>query len=319
MVQNIIKNKGGLHNRISHKIRLLPFNLNETELFLRARKINYTRYDILQLYMVMGGIPHYLEKIKRGKSAVQNIDLMCFDKDGTLNDEFNQLFASLFSESDTHLKMVETLSSVKKGITRDELIKKTKLKGGGAFSAKLEELIESGFVTEFGFFKNKSKQTVYRLTDEYSLFYLKFIKNIKRSGRGTWQRLFTSQSYISWSGLAFENTCLKHVSQIKKALGIEAVYSENSSWFNKKAQIDLLIDRDDNIINICEIKFYKTPFLIDKSCFNDLKKKVTELKSVISVRKNVFVVMITSFGVVANKYSSEIIENDLKMDCLFSD
>jgi AAA+ ATPase superfamily predicted ATPase len=114
MIQNIIKNKGGLHNRLSHKIRLLPFNLNETELFLRARKINYTRYDILQLYMVMGGIPHYLEKIKRGKSTVQNIDLMCFDKDGILNDEFNQLFASLFSESDTHLKMAETLSSVKK-------------------------------------------------------------------------------------------------------------------------------------------------------------------------------------------------------------
>lgn len=180
-------------------------------------------------------------------------------------------------------------------------------------------MIESGFVTEFGFFKNKSKQTLYRLTDEYSLFYLKFIKNIKRSGRGTWQRLFTSQSYISWSGLAFENTCLKHVSQIKKSLGIEAVYSENSSWFNKKAQIDLLIDRDDNIINICEIKFYKSPFLIDKSYFNDLKKKITELKSVISVRKNVFVVMITSFGVVANKYSSEIVENELKMDCLFSD
>ncbi len=319
MVQKIIKNKGGLHNRISHKIRLLPFNLNETELFLRSRKINYTKYDILQLYMVMGGIPHYLEKIKRGKSVVQNIDLLCFDKDGILNDEFNQLFASLFSESDNHLKIVVALASVKKGISRDELIVKTKLKGGGDFTAKLEELIESGFVSEFGFLKNKSKRTLYRLTDEYSLFYLKFIKDIKRLGRGTWQRLFTSQSYVSWSGLCFENICLKHIAQIKRALGIQSIYSENSSWFNKNAQIDLLIERDDNIINVCEIKFYQSPFLISKGYYNDLKNKLTELKSTTATRKNIFLVMISTFGISSNKYSVEILDNELRMECLFED
>jgi AAA+ ATPase superfamily predicted ATPase len=317
MVQKIIQNKGGLHNRISQKIRLLPFNLQETELFLRSRNIDLTRYDILQLYMAVGGIPHYLEKVQRGKSVAQNLDQMCFTKDGVLSDEFNLLFASLFDDSEKHKAIIRALANTRKGLTRDGIIEKSELPSGGDLSLKLMELIESGFVTEYPYFQNKAKQTLYRLSDEYSLFYLKFIENGKHNGPGTWLNVQTSQSYVSWSGFSFEGLCLKHVHQLKKGLQIQAIRSESSSWFNDNAQIDLVIDRADNIINLCEMKFSNAPFTIDKTYAQNLRNKIAEFKNSIGTRKGAHLVMVTTFGTKQNPYSLELVQNDLTMDCLF--
>ncbi len=319
MVHNIIQNKGGLHNRITKKIRLLPFNLNETELFLKNNGIKYTQYDIIQLYMAIGGIPHYLENLKKGDSVAQNIDRMCFDKDGFLNSEFSQLFSSLFHDSNKHLTIIYILASLRKGISRSELIKKSKMESGGDFTLKLDELIESGFVSEYSYYQNKRKLSLYRLSDEYSLFYLKFIRNNKAEGTGTWRKLFTSQSYKSWSGFSFETLCLKHIQQIKKGLRIDAIYSINSSWFNRNAQVDLLIDRDDNIINICEMKFSKSQFTINKNYYNNLKNKITEFQGETKSKKNVFLTMVTTYGINQNQYSAEIVENELTMESLFED
>ena len=317
MVRNIIKNRGGLHNRITKKIRLLPFNLNETELFLKSKGIKYTHYDILQLYMAIGGIPHYLESIKKGDSIAQNIDRICFDKDGILNDEFNQLFSSLFRDSNKHMAIITALATIKKGITRRELSKKSKIQSGGDFTLKLEELIESGFISEYAYYQNKRKLSLYRLSDEYSMFYIKFIRNNKAGESGTWKKLFTSQSYKSWSGFSFETLCLKHIQQIKKGLRIDAIYSTNSSWFNNNAQIDLLIDRDDNIINICEMKFHNSQFTIDKKYYNNLKNKISEFQQETKTRKNVFLTLLTTYGIKNNQYSTEIVENELTMESLF--
>ncbi|ULT43350.1 hypothetical protein KRR40_07775 [Niabella defluvii] len=265
MIQKIVRNKGGLHNRITRQIRLLPFNLEETQQFLKSRGIDYTSYDIAQVYMAMGGVPHYLEKLRRGASVAQNIDQLCFEKDGTLRNEFNQLYTSLFDDSEKHLTIIRTLAGCNKGITRLELAAQSGIASGGDLSLKLEELIESGFVSEYPYYGNKKQLTLYRLSDEYSKFYLKFIQNNRNSGAGTWQKLYKSSSYISWAGFSFETLCLKHVMQIKKALRIDAIFSTNSSWFNNNAQIDLLINRDDNIMNLCEIKFYTATFAIDKN------------------------------------------------------
>jgi AAA+ ATPase superfamily predicted ATPase len=317
MVQKIINNKGGLHNRISRKIRLLPFNLNETELFLNKNGINYTRYDIIQLYMAIGGVPHYLEKVNKGLSVPQNIDSLCFSKDGVLNDEFNQLYVSLFDDSERHIRIIKTLAGTNKGLTRNELIEKSGMPTGGDFSLKLEELMESGFVTEYRYFQNKKQLTLYRLSDEYSKFYLKFIEDNKNGGEGTWQRLGNTQSYKSWSGFMFETLCLKHVHQIKKSLRIDAIYSSNSSWFNENAQVDLLIDRDDNVMNLCEMKFYNAPYTIDKKYYLNLKNKVSELQKDTNTKKNVFITMVTTYGVNENEYSKELVQNNLDMDALF--
>ncbi len=321
MIQKIVKNKGGLHNRITQHIRLLPFSLNETELFLKSKKIQYSRYDILQLYMAVGGVPYYLEKLKKGESVAQALDSLCFAKDGILTYEFNHVFASLFENHERHVVIVKALSAVRKGMTRNALSEKSKIPTGGTFTNTIQELVESGFVTQYLPFGKKNKESLYRLSDEYSMFYLKFINNSRASGAGTWNKLFNSRSYVSWSGFSFETVCLKHVEQIKKGLGITAIYSENASWTEKNsdngAQIDLLIDRDDNIINLCEMKFSNHAFTITKKYAEEIKNKVNTFKSVTKSKKNVFVTMITTYGVKENSYSLEIVQNNLKMDCLF--
>lgn len=318
MVQKIIKNKGGLHNRITRKIRLLPFNLFETEQFLVKNGIKYTRYDVIQIYMALGGVPHYLEKLSKGLSVSQNIDKLCFSKDGLLNDEFNQLFASLFDDSERHMKLIKTLARSNKGLTRNKLIHQSKIPSSGDFSSKLEELMESGFVTVYPYYQNKKQLMLYRLSDEYSRFYLKFVDNNKNGGEGIWQTLYTTQSYLSWSGFGFETLCLKHIQQIKKALRIDAIYTVSSSWFNDQAQIDLLIDRSDNVIQLCEMKFYHAPFVIDKSYYLNLKNKIAELRQDTKTRKNIFVTLITTYGIKENEYSKELVQSHLGMDALFS-
>ncbi len=319
MIQKIIKNKGGLHNRITRQIRLLPFNLGETQQFLKSRGIDYTLYDTTQIYMTMGGVPHYLEKLRKGASVAQNIDQLCFEKDGTLRNEFNQLYASLFDESEKHLTIIKTLANSNKGITRLELAQKSGITSGGDLSLKLEELTESGFISEYPYYGNKKQLTLYRLSDEYSKFYLKFIQNNRSSGSGTWQKLYKSSSYISWAGFSFETLCLKHITQIKKALKIDAIFSTNSSWFNNIAQVDLLINRDDNIMNQCEIKFYNTAFTIDKQYYLNLKNKTAALQQATQTRKNIFITMITTFGLNENKYSRELVQNSIILESLFTD
>lgn len=319
MIQKIVRNKGGLHNRVTRAIKLLPFNLQETNLFLKSRGLHYTQYDILQIYMAMGGVPHYLEKLKKGKSVAQNIDMLCFQKDGILKYEFDRLYASLFDNSEKHLAIINALYRCNKGITRQAIISNSGIPSGGDFSLKLEELIESGFVTEYAYYGNKKQQSLYRLSDEYSKFYLKFIKNNKDNGAGTWQRLHKSAGYASWSGFSFETICLKHTDQIKKALRIDAIYSTSSSWFNKDAQIDLLMDRDDNVMNVFEMKFYNAPFAIDKRYYHSLKKKLAELQAETKTTKNVFLIMLTSNGIKENEYSRELVQQAFELNILFED
>ena len=317
MVNNIIKNKGGLHNRISCKIPLKPFNLNETEQFLKSKNIQLTQYDIIQLYMTIGGVPFYLNKIRRGESVVQTIDRMCFENEGDLVDEFNEVFTSLFSNSKAHEKMIRVLAKTRQGITRNELLKQCNFGSGGAYSNTLDELIESGFVNQYTPFGKKSRQSLYRLSDEYSLFYLKFIEPNKRQGSGTWTSLAQKQAYKSWSGFSFESICLKHIPQIKRELGIDKIHCIYSSWFNEKVQIDLVIDRDDRIINLCEIKFYAGPFTITQNTYNAIRNKLLQFKENTRTRKNVFLVIISTFGIVENAYSTELVTNSITMDCLF--
>lgn len=319
MVKNIINNKGGLHNRLTFKIKLEPFNLNETKHFLKSKNITLENYDITQLYMIMGGIPYYLEKIKKGLSVAQNIDHLCFEDGGELANEFNEVFSSLFSDSGTHIKMIRTLSETKKGISRQNLLDKCNLKQTGFTTNILNELIETGFVNQFRPFGKKERNSLFRISDEYSLFYLKYIKAHKNQGAGTWNKLSSKQSFKSWSGYAFENLCLKHIGQIKKELGISGIYTISSSWSNENAQVDLIIDRDDNRINLCEMKFYNRPFTIDKKYHQNLTNKINKFKDATKTRKGVYLTFVTTFGIKQNEYSLNLVENEMTIDSLFMD
>jgi len=183
MIKNIIKSKGGLHNRLTNKIQLLPFNLHETEQLLKSNNVKLSRYDILQIYMALGGVPHYLEKILPGESVAKALDRLCFTKDGFLRTEFDNIFASLFEQHDNHEAIINSLAAVRKGLTRTEILFKSKIKSGGTLSKTLSELEESGFIEKY-FPYQGTKDSVYRLTDEYSMFYIKFIKNTKPSNSG---------------------------------------------------------------------------------------------------------------------------------------
>ncbi|MGS2725868.1 AAA family ATPase [Psychroserpens sp. BH13MA-6] len=314
MVNRVINDRKGLHNRITIPMRLLPFNLYETELFLKSKKVHLDRYSYLQLYMAIGGIPHYLDKIQSGDSVAMAIDRLCFQENGILVNEFNQVFVSLFDDSDNHMNIVKALSKSQSGMSRDDLVKSTPMSSGGTLTTTLLELSESGFISEYQPYSNKKKETLYRLTDEYSIFYLKFIKNNK--GR-SWKTLYTSRSYSSWSGFAFETLCLKHVQQLLKGLGISGIEVQSSSWRNDKAQIDLLIDRSDRSVNLCEMKFSEREFTMTKSYAANVENKKREFLSAMTKRKNVFVTFVTTFGVVSNKYSNQVMNNQITMESLF--
>lgn len=320
MIKNIVKSKGGLHNRLTIQMQLLPFNLYETEQLLKHYNVKLSRYDIVQIYMAMGGIPHYLEKVLSGESVAQTIDRLCFTKDGFLRREFNNVFASLFDQHDNHEAIIRTLASARRGLTRNEVLTKSKIKSGGTLSKTLVELEESGFIENYLPYQG-TKDSIYRLTDEYSMFYLKYIENTKLSGSGVWIKMYGQQSYKIWSGFSFETICLKHADQIKEGLKISGINATYGSWVDKDrpdgAQIDLLIDRDDNVINICEIKFYNTEYAINSKYAKEIAKKVSAFTSGTKTKKNVFVTFITSYGLIPNQYSRQYVQSELTMDHLF--
>lgn len=318
MIKKVLNNRGGLHNRVTKRIRLLPFTLRETELFLKYKQVKYDRYSIAQLYMAIGGIPFYLNEVQKGKSVAQNIDQICFSKDGLLQSEFSNLYSALFNNSDKHVRIIKALASSHQGLTRNAILKKAKLNTGGSISGLLSELLESGFVSEIKAQYNRSKNTIYRLTDEYSLFYIKFIEPNLPSTKGTWIRLNREIVYSSWCGYAFENLCFKHSEEIKRGLGISGVHTNLYSWQNRQAQVDMIIDRDDRAVTICEVKFYTTEFEISKSYHAALQRKISAYESEMSKRKNVFVALITTFGIKQNVYSNSIIDSDLTIDDLFN-
>lgn len=323
MITHVVRNKGGLHNRITRRILLKPFNLCETEQYLSDRGIHLERYQLLELYMAIGGIPHYLKEIEGGKTATENIDRICFSEQGLLREEFGELYAALFDNAHIHVQIVRALATTWQGMSRMEIAQKTDIGDGGNLSRYLEELTNSGFVSPFLAFGKKKKEIRFRLTDEYSLFYLQFIENNRFEGEGTWMRLSQTQSWKSWSGYAFESTCLKHIPQIKKALGISGIYSEASNFYLKTSafgrglQIDLLIDRSDKAINLFELKFYSNPFVLKKEQAEEIRLKKAIFKEETGTNKQIFYTLLTTFLPPSNEHSTAVFDRILNMDCLF--
>jgi hypothetical protein len=321
MLNVLINNKGGLHNRVTCKMKILPFTLAETALYYQAKRIKWNRYQLLENYMVMGGIPFYMNAVKKGKSAAQVINELCFVEDGLLNTEFDNLYASLFKQSFNHISVVAALSKKAKGLTRDEIIAFAKIPNGGGASKVLSELELSGFIRKYIPFGKQSKDTLYQLIDFYTLFYFKFLNNKRFSDTNLWLNLQDTPAQRSWAGYAFEMVALQHVSQIKMALGINGVQSNVASWRSRNAkmgaQIDLLIDRKDQVITLCEMKFSVNEFSIDKSYANNLRNKIGLLKSETKTKSAIHLCMLSTYGVKENAYTNELLQSNLKMDCLF--
>ena len=324
MIQNVLRNTGGLHNRVTKRIRLKPFTLSETEEYLTGRGIYIDRYHILLIYMALGGIPHYLKEVVGHLSATQNINQICFSEGGLLRDEFLSLYPALFSHADYHMAIIRALAGKHYGMVRGEVVRAIPFPDGGRVTKVLGELIESGFVSEYFPFGKKKKEKVFRLSDEYSLFYLRFIEKHRHDEDDIWNMLGQTQEFITWCGYAFENICLKHIPQIKKALGISGIYSSVSTFVKTGnsdgpgTQVDLLIDRNDRVINLVEIKFYSTSFALTKAESDALREKLQVFRESTGTKKLVNWVMLSTFGVKPNAHSSGSLALSLDMDCLFA-
>ncbi|HVW99620.1 MAG TPA: hypothetical protein VHA52_04140, partial [Candidatus Babeliaceae bacterium] len=276
-------------------------------------------YSILLLYMVMGGIPFYLDAVRPSESAAQNIDQLCFSEDGLLRGEFDNLYRSLFLHADRHVAIIEALSKKGKGLSRIEISHETKITDGGGLTRMLKELEESNFIRRYPSFGVKQKKFLYQLVDVYSLFYLKWIRGSSPLDINTWINGLDSPAQRAWSGYAFEQICLSHIDAIKKGLGISGVQTQSSAWKSKEAergaQIDLLIDRRDYVINLCEIKFSMGTFTVDKAYAESLRNKIAAFKTETGTRKAIYLTFITTYGLTKNSYSA-MVQNELSMDVL---
>ena len=320
IAKNIIKNKGGLHNRITRRIYLRPFTVGECNEYFKANNIIFSHKDNLECYMVMGGVPYYLSMIERGKSLAQNIDQIFFRRQGKLYGEFDALYASLFEESATYIKVIEAISKKNKGLSRKEIIKATGLPDGGSLTKILEDLDNCDFIRKYQNLNNKERSGLYQLTDFYSLFYYKFIKKYGTTDKDFWTLQLNTPVHNSWACYAFEQFCLQHISAIEKALGISGIQTRVSCWQSQKsengAQIDLVISRADNIVNICEIKFWNTPYTITKKYHAELMNKIETFRTETKCRQAIHLVMITTYGIMRNEYS-DIVQKEITMEDFF--
>jgi hypothetical protein len=324
IVDNLANNKGGLFNRQTCRIYLKPFTLCEIEEYLESKEIHWSRYDIAECYMVMGGVPYYLSLLNNRLSLSQNIDNLFFRKNGELWDEFGHLYSTLFSNSDQYIKVVEALSEKKSGLTRNELTEKIKSPANGTLTKILNNLVSSGFVRASGYYNRKKKDALYQLADYYSAFYFRYIREQYGRDEHFWSNSVDSPSRRAWAGLTFEQLCKDHIPQIKHSLCVSGVLTEESIWYTRGdaesgisgAQIDLVIERRDRVINLCEMKFSMSEYLIDKDYDAALRNKLDAFRRLTDCTKSLQLTMITTFGIKRNKYSN-IIQRQVTLDDLF--
>ncbi len=311
MVRNIVRSRGGLHNRITCKIRLAPFTLAETKSFLQSKKIDWESRDIAETYMILGGIPYYLNLLDRSFSLAQNIDRLFFKTSALLEDEFDNLYSSLFKNASEHKKIIEALSKHRSGLTRERILAMTKLTDGGTFGIKLDELEQCGFIRKYKAVGSKGQ--LYQLTDFYTLFYFKFLNGQKEGDTARWMHLILSRTYSTWCGLAFERLCMNEIEVIKSVLGISGIATKHYSLQTPHAQVDMLIERADRVVSLCEMKYYDGPYTMTKKEAEDMEKRIWEVREK-TMRKNIQVVLITPYGVKQNKYSANSVHQVITLD-----
>ena len=320
IIDNITNNTGGLHNRLTGVIYLQPFNIQECEIYYRAKGIDIPRYQIAEAYMIFGGIPYYMDLLKPKYSLAQNVDEIFFRENAPLENEYANLFRSLFKSADGHMRVIDALAARNYGKTRDEIIKAAGMSEGGGISKILSELAASGFIRVYQAYGKKKKDNLYQLIDPFTLFCLRFGSKRDVYSDDYWLRFSTTPAHAAWAGYAFEILCLRHIPQIRKALGISGVLTEIYSWRSKSydpgAQIDLVIERGDNIINLCEIKYASSEYLISKADDQSLRNKRSAFMAETRTRKAAQTTLITTYGLRKNAYQASV-PFEITLDDLF--
>ena len=317
MVKKMIKDKGGLHNRITLPLKILPFTLGETQEYLISRKIHWDEKTIAECYMALGGIPYYLKMLDKRFSLAQNMNRLFFSKKAILGDEFSNLYASLFKDSQNYLKIVEVLAKKKVGYTRDEIIKKGKFKDGGNISEKLDDLVECGFVRKYD--SRGRVGMIFQLSDFYTMFYYQFLKKGAFGDEDYWMHIQGSAAYNTWKGLSFERLCFAHLQQLKHAIGVDGVLTKAFAYYDEKTQIDMILERNDRNVNIIEMKYSDEPYTLTVKEAAKLRNRKQIVPKLYKRRMAYSVIMVTTEGTVQNQYSSELIQRTVLLKELFKD
>ncbi|MDR2556728.1 MAG: AAA family ATPase [Bacteroidales bacterium] len=320
IVKKLLNNHGGLHNRVTSQIHLNQFSLKECEMFFSANGIVLNRHQIAESYMIFGGIPYYLSLLKKQYGLSQNVDLLCFNSTGKLVNEFENLYASLFRNCENHIAIVNALSTKIKGLTRQEIIDITHIQEGGNLTNVLKELEISGFIKKYKSFGKKERDVLYQLVDFFTLFYYNFMHGKNNNDENFWTNFSENAKHRAWSGYAFEQVCLAHIRQIKQKLSIGGMISNISSWryadSESGAQIDLVIDRTDKIINLCEVKYSNSLFTIDKNYDENLRNRKELFREKTKTTKALHLTMLTTYGIKHNEYYNNI-QSEIILDDLF--
>lgn len=326
ILENVVNATGGLHNRLTASICLKPFTIEEASEYLTSRSVQLNSMQILDLYLVMGGIPFYLKAVDKGLSAVQNINQLCFTANGILYEEFGRLYSSLFKNSEAHIKIIRAIAKRPQGIDQASLETSLKLPAsGGSLTRRLEELEAAGFVISFIPYGHSKKGIYYRIIDEYTLFYLDWIEpvanriKLSTAQSNYWQSKFQTAKWKSWIGNAFEAFCYKHIDQIARAMKIHTGF-EIGTWRytpkskeDKGTQIDLLLDRDDGIISIVEIKYSQNLFRITKQYATELGDKIDIFREQLGIKKEIYLAMLTTAGLLPNNYVDQLVKNEVTL------
>lgn len=323
MLSKVVHNKGGLYNRLTEQIHLRTFCLGECEEYVKNSGLAFNRNQILQYYMIFGGVPYYWGFLKKGLSLSQNIDRILFEKDAPLRDEFKYLYASVFKKPENYVKIIEALGTKKVGMTREEIMNAAKISNSGDLTTKLEELESCGFIRKYYAFGMKKKNAIYQLMDCFTLFYFKFLKS-QPTDEHFWTNQINTPLVNTWMGLAFERVCMEHIEQIKVKLGISGVLTEVNSWYCKAdldngvfgSQIDMLIVRKDQVINLCEMKYSQSEYTITEKVDRNIRNKINDLITVSGTKYAIYPTIITTYGLVENSYSQEV-QSVVTMDDLF--
>jgi len=323
MLSKVVHNKGGLYHRLTDQIHLKPFQLQECEKYVKEKGLILNRDQIMQYYMIFGGVPYYWDLLQKGIGLSQNIDNILFSENAILKDEFKYLYSSIFKNPEIYIRLVKAMSKVKSGITREELIEIAGVSNSGDLSSRLEELESCGFIRTYNAFGMKKKNTIYQLIDPFTLFYYSFLEK-KPSDEHYWTNQINTPKVNTWKGLAFERVCLTHVDNIKEKLGIKGILTDICSWHCKAdsdkgifgSQIDLLIVRRDRVINMCEMKYSGQEYTLTKSTHEDIQKKIHDLQMQTGTKYVIHPVLVTTYGLLENSWS-EVFQNVVNLDDLF--
>ena len=321
VISKLLMDKAGFYGRITGRLLVKPFTLKECEAYYKNSGIVYSRYQMVESYMIFGGIPYYLSLMRKELGFSQNVDRLCFREDGALRGEFELLYKSLFRNAGGHMAVVEALANKKAGLSREDVLKGSGLSDGGGFTRILRELEQSGFIRRYSGYGKKSRHALFQLTDPFTLFYLRFIKDSGPVSVPFWSAFTDDGSHRAWTGYAFEQVALSHIDQIKRKMQIGGVLTKQYAWRSVKSkpgvQIDLIIDRNDGVINLCEIKYCKDEFEVDAAYAKQLQKRIEIFRRETGTKSALHTTFISTYGLICNEHSAQV-QSEVTMVDLFS-